>query len=843
MAYPGKDERKPLRSIHNVLHGRPAATGEGFADADLALKQIKEHLNRSRISIQQRRAYLVEPGGWRYNPDFGRIEIEPNYFAGMSAGASVVFNSDARVLESRPNITAEFVTVFSTDWSRQIKETVTGPVSAERETRLEIDERRIKSFRDKAPFSEYRTFRIAASRTLAEHFIEIADNEQALAWLATSDSGSQMLWFEQSDYVIRKKRDFAERLHTQPDDHHLDLKRLFLRDYEWPKPESVSLADDAWVDAGLRKADGDGTKEQRSFVEKALESKDFTFVWGPAGSGKTTAICEFVRQCVRRKERVLMVASTHVAVDNVLLKLISTPGDGAAEVIPVRVGRGEKVDPKVQSRMMDHFLLDEIGRMLRSLDDAEKNGSPKESAQLMRKSLGKLEQGIKQKVRGADQDPLARLILSGANFVCGTSLGILQHPTIRGGMEGGDYPMWHHLILDEASKTTIDEFLVPALCARRWIIVGDPYQLAPYCDNGEVGSAILADLTAPPREAHGAESSADTPAIPDELKRILAEVIQNALDERSSRLGGGCFWEEAKADYEASLRKLRQATANFWPDLPARLEAALRIITPSVLESLIADETAGIPSLLPAFPKAAMEARMVRLEYQHRMDRRIAEFSRHHVYQGKQLITASHVLRPALYGPEHERMVVLEANSSALELLQDLPNSRHEQESPMQAALALHEVLAYCEAITPGQEGSAYIISTYRRQNQLVRQVIEYVKLTRPELLRGLEVTANTVDSCQGHEAELVVLTMVRGTQTKFMRSRNRMNVAFTRAKSKMVVVGRLPSLTKEGRSNQADRTLLDCLHEYEHLVTSQCQASPRLRLAIKLTKEALTQR
>jgi hypothetical protein len=126
-----------------------------------------------------------------------------------------------------------------------------------------------------------------------------------------------------------------------------------------------------------------------------------------------------------------MVASTHVAVDNVLLKLMAPSGQGLKEVIPVRVGRGEKVDPKVQSRLLDQFLLDEITRMLASLAAAEQAGSAGASVQLMGKSLRKLEKELRDKVRGADQDPLAKLILASANFVCGTSLGILQHPTIR----------------------------------------------------------------------------------------------------------------------------------------------------------------------------------------------------------------------------------------------------------------------------------------------------------------------------------------------------------------------------------------------------------------------------
>jgi len=845
MATPGKDGRRTaLHSIHNVLHSRPDASGGDYEAADTALRAIKEHLNRGRLALQQRRAYVVAPGFWRYNAEFRRLEIDADYFAGMSAGKTFAFNSDVKTLEARPNIQAEFVTILSPESTAAIFEEVVGGLPGDKPPRFEVTERRMKEFRNTRRLAMGRAYRIMSARALTDHYIELAEAEEELLPLEDCHPGQQMLWFEESDYVWRKKRDYAERLHTQPDEHHLNLKRLFLPGYDWPSPPCETLPDGAWIDDDLKRGTSDGTKEQRAFVEKALNSTDFTFVWGPAGSGKTTAICEFVRQCVQRNERVLMVASTHVAVDNVLMKLMHPAGSGLKEVIPVRVGRGEKVDPKVQSRMMDRFLLDEIDRMLASLGEAAREAQGRASIGLMRKSLQKLSEALRNKVPKADQDPLAKLILGAANFVCGTSLGILQHPTIRHGMEGGDYPIWDHLILDEASKTTLDEFLVPALCARRWVIVGDPYQLAPYCDNGEIGSALLADLTAPPRQTEEDVLGQTSQGFSDELKKVLAEAIQCALDERSTRLGGGVFWEQAKADYEAALAKLRSSDGSVGSELAKRLDQALRIITPSVLESLIADENSSVYSLLPPFPAKAREERMVRLEFQHRMDRRIAEFCRQHVYHGRQLITASHVSRPFLYGAEHERLAVLDPAPSARAMLAALPAAAHEQESPLQVALALHEVLVYAQTFEPKANGqSAYIISTYRRQNQLMRRVVEHITVNHPGLLRGLMVTANTVDSCQGHEADLVVLSMVRAHQTKFMRSTNRMNVAFTRAKAKMVVVGSLPDPTKEGKANPEDRTLLDCLHGYEHLVHSQCVASDQLGLAIKLTREALAQK
>jgi superfamily I DNA and/or RNA helicase len=41
-------------------------------------------------------------------------------------------------------------------------------------------------------------------------------------------------------------------------------------------------------------------------------------------------------------------------------------------------------------------------------------------------------------------------------------------------------PHWDVLIVDEASKTLIQEFMVPALMAKRWIVVGDVRQLPPF---------------------------------------------------------------------------------------------------------------------------------------------------------------------------------------------------------------------------------------------------------------------------------------------------------------------------------------------------------------------------
>jgi predicted ATPase len=71
----------------------------------------------------------------------------------------------------------------------------------------------------------------------------------------------------------------------------------------------------------------------------------------------------------------------------------------------------------------------------------------------------------------SDRD-LANVFLKTANVVAGTCIGFLGHPAVR----DLDFDL---CILDEASKATATEALVPLARARKWILVGDTRQLPP----------------------------------------------------------------------------------------------------------------------------------------------------------------------------------------------------------------------------------------------------------------------------------------------------------------------------------------------------------------------------
>lgn len=58
-------------------------------------------------------------------------------------------------------------------------------------------------------------------------------------------------------------------------------------------------------------------------------------------------------------------------------------------------------------------------------------------------------------------------------------------------------------------------------------------------------------------------------------------------------------------------------------------------------------------------------------------------------------------------------------------------------------------------------------------------------------------VQVSTVDAFQGAEKEIIVLSCVRTRQTGFTDSEKRMNVALTRAKRHLLIVGNLACLSK----------------------------------------------
>ena len=89
------------------------------------------------------------------------------------------------------------------------------------------------------------------------------------------------------------------------------------------------------------------------------------------------------------------------------------------------------------------------------------------------------------------------------------------------------------------------------------------------------------------------------------------------------------------------------------------------------------------------------------------------------------------------------------------------------------------------------------IISPYRAQVQYLRHLLMKREFFKP-FRRYISV--NTVDGFQGQERDIIVISMVRSnddSQIGFLRDLRRMNVAITRARMKLIILGDVPTLTR----------------------------------------------
>lgn len=121
--------------------------------------------------------------------------------------------------------------------------------------------------------------------------------------------------------------------------------------------------------------------------------------------------------------------------------------------------------------------------------------------------------------------------------------------------------------------------------------------------------------------------------------------------------------------------------------------------------------------------------------------------------------------------------------------------------NPVEAELALQTLHDYIERI--GKDRILYerldigIISPYKGQVHLLRKILRKDSYWKP--LRHL-ISINTVDGFQGQERDIILISMVRQNeqgQVGFLADLRRMNVAITRARMKLIIIGHSPTLCR----------------------------------------------
>ena len=167
------------------------------------------------------------------------------------------------------------------------------------------------------------------------------------------------------------------------------------------------------------------------------------------------------------------------------------------------------------------------------------------------------------------------------------------------------------------------------------------------------------------------------------------------------------------------------------------------------------------------------------LDTQYRMDPEILKFPNAMFYKNR-IKSGDCVLR---YSPAVSRPVgfVDTSNRSCEE--RDNFSTKNSQEAFIIRALLRED--SDIQAILQEESSKVAVITPYSAQENLLKYELKKVKS-----LRMKNWTVSTVDSFQGQEADIVIISTVRTKRIGFVDDRQRLNVALTRAKRVLRVVG-----------------------------------------------------
>lgn len=141
---------------------------------------------------------------------------------------------------------------------------------------------------------------------------------------------------------------------------------------------------------------------QKDAVCKALRAEELLLIWGPPGTGKTEVIAEIARQEAKRDGKTLIVSQANLAVDNAIARLHDAPG-----VWPLRIAKDDwtpEEDDKSKVPMMDTAGEFFLRWIKRRLTDSRKENAG-ENVAALRKEFQKRLGEIKR--GGAGQIPRA----------------------------------------------------------------------------------------------------------------------------------------------------------------------------------------------------------------------------------------------------------------------------------------------------------------------------------------------------------------------------------------------------------------------------------------------------
>lgn len=416
---------------------------------------------------------------------------------------------------------------------------------------------------------------------------------------------------------------------------------------------------------------------QNAAIAFALTARDLAIIHGPPGTGKTTTVCELIRQAVARGDKVLACAPSNLAVDNVLERLL------AHKLNAVRLGHPARVLPELREHTLDlmvenHPDLKVARQLVREANQLRNKAS--------RYTRAKPEPGARNQMRAEAKQlefDAARIerqvvayLLDRADVLCVTLTGLDSE--LLGARQ------FDVVVIDEACQSTEPACWIPLLRSAKVILAGDHFQLPP-----------------------------------------------TVVSREAERDGFGISLQER---------------------------------------------------MIERYGAAAISRRLTE---QYRMHEAIMSFSSEEFYDNELTAHASVAEHLPCDLPGVERSSLTETPLAFIDTAgagydEELEPDGESRRNVQEAEVVLQQVAALLAAGVAAQDIA--VIAPYAAQ----------VRLLRGKLLDA-DVEVDTVDGFQGREKEAIVISLVRSNATGeigFLGDTRRMNVALTRARRKLIVIG-----------------------------------------------------
>ncbi len=497
-------------------------------------------------------------------------------------------------------------------------------------------------------------------------------------------------------------------------------------------------------------------------VRKAVGNTNIFLIQGPPGTGKTTVISEIINQLVLNGKRILVTGQNHVAVDNVLAKISKNHSLNI-----LRVGKEDKIDKDLSSFHIDNLV--------------------KEYQDTFNMFLNNQVLLINYYIQLVSEKKSKTEILQSYNKKVNES--IVDYGNLKEVLK-----QRHFLLRDGISSLTQTELSDTVIAFKSWIdSINNEIDLLIqpliYSSVDVVFATCIGIKTDPVFRETGLRF--DTVIIDEAGKANIAETLVAIELGKEVILVGD--QQQLPPYMDSSLidpndPKSFPKSEFGYGYLQDEITHALKT---SFFEFLINKIKHG------EFPKENLEM----LNYQHRMHPNIGKFVSESFYSGKVLMGPKTLQNRLDYPSPFNKEVVFFDTSNTANPYEQLDGTSAKNNTEADAIADIILPLLF-ENHLPSNEIA--IIAPYKSQ---VANIKYYIN--NSEKCQNKNIDVSTLDSFQGKEYDVILFSFTRSSNHElsikdgknpvkvgFLDDAKRLNVAFSRAKKKLILIGNAKTLT-----------------------------------------------